>query len=256
MRISISVQVVREQRGSRPARRKLVAAALALAVLLPGVALASHTFTDVPTSSTFHNAIARVFGARITTGCSATLYCPKDPVSREQMAAFINRSAGRAAANTSQVMVPDTEAFTDVASLTITPGNVGGGTAIVVVTAQTYAYTVTSGVCPCTLVTRLKSTGDLYGVHSFTVMPDVGQSWGGTTYRLGNTSNTWAFQVPTGVEGTYTVQAAINSASGGSLTAHSALTAVYTPFGPNGGNDLFLPTLTAPVMEGLGSAAP
>ena len=50
-------------------------------------------FTDVPTSYWAWDWIARLFKAGITTGCSTDplLYCPEDPVTRAQMAAFLER---------------------------------------------------------------------------------------------------------------------------------------------------------------------
>ncbi len=48
-------------------------------------------FTDVAASEQFHNAIAKVFRAGITSGCGTGIYCPRDAVSRSQMAIFIAR---------------------------------------------------------------------------------------------------------------------------------------------------------------------
>jgi hypothetical protein len=67
------------------------AALLGAAVAFPLGVLASHQFSDVPTSSTFHEHIAAIRDAGVTTGCGINLYCPKDFVTREQMAAFLNR---------------------------------------------------------------------------------------------------------------------------------------------------------------------
>src|SRR5512134_17179 len=48
-------------------------------------------FTDVDTSSSFCTNVAWIKNRNITLGCTATLYCPNDPVTRLQMAAFLNR---------------------------------------------------------------------------------------------------------------------------------------------------------------------
>jgi hypothetical protein len=72
--------------------RRLAAIALAVALVLPtGGALASHQFSDVPTSHQFHNSIDAIADAGITTGCGGGRYCPNGLVTRGQMAAFINR---------------------------------------------------------------------------------------------------------------------------------------------------------------------
>jgi hypothetical protein len=67
-----------------------VVAAFTLGVPL-GIALASHQFSDVPTSSPYHGDIDALFDSGVTTGCGGGKYCPKEGVTREQMAAFLNR---------------------------------------------------------------------------------------------------------------------------------------------------------------------
>ena len=69
----------------------IAAAMLGAAVAFPLGVIASHQFTDVPDSSTYHDDIDAIRDAGITTGCALNLYCPKAYVTREQMAAFMNR---------------------------------------------------------------------------------------------------------------------------------------------------------------------
>jgi hypothetical protein len=60
--------------------------------------LAVHIFPDVPDGTTHAPAIERIAKAGITAGCGGTAnYCPSDPVTRDQMATFLNRSLGRVA---------------------------------------------------------------------------------------------------------------------------------------------------------------
>ena len=66
-------------------------------IVAPLTAIASHSFTDVPDSNTFHDDIAWLADAGVTKGCnppSNTQYCPDDEVTRGQMAAFMKRFAG------------------------------------------------------------------------------------------------------------------------------------------------------------------
>lgn len=49
-------------------------------------------FTDVQGSNIFFCAIAEAYFAGLTNGTTATTYSPNDPVTREQMAAFISRT--------------------------------------------------------------------------------------------------------------------------------------------------------------------
>jgi hypothetical protein len=57
-------------------------------------------FFDVPSSNQFFQAINNMYRSGITTGCPYPFYCPKDNVTREQMAAFLVRAVeGEPAAN-------------------------------------------------------------------------------------------------------------------------------------------------------------
>jgi hypothetical protein len=52
-------------------------------------------FADVPAGSTFADDVKRLAIAGITRGCNPpanTRYCPDDPVTRGQMAAFLDRA--------------------------------------------------------------------------------------------------------------------------------------------------------------------
>lgn len=67
-------------------------------------------FTDVPATHPFFKFVQKLRDLGITTGCSATQFCPNDPVTRSQMAAFIIR----ARYETTPYTYPGTPYFTDV----------------------------------------------------------------------------------------------------------------------------------------------
>jgi hypothetical protein len=72
-----------------PMTRAEMASFLARAIALPGTA--TNFFTD--DESSVHEAdINRVAAAGITSGCTPTTYCPSLNVTREQMAAFLERA--------------------------------------------------------------------------------------------------------------------------------------------------------------------
>lgn len=76
-------------------RVALIVAATAL-IVAPLTAVATHSFSDVPNDNTFHGNIEWLQQADVTRGCNPpanTRYCPKDNVTREQMAAFMQRLA-------------------------------------------------------------------------------------------------------------------------------------------------------------------
>ena len=51
-------------------------------------------FLDVPSNDPFYTDIGKLAARGVTLGCGSGNYCPNDPVSREQMAAFIMRAKG------------------------------------------------------------------------------------------------------------------------------------------------------------------
>jgi glucose/arabinose dehydrogenase len=76
-----------------PVTREQMAAFIirALGEFLPP-APPSQRFTDVPQENQFYDFIDRLWVRGITVGCGGTNYCPTDPVTRGQMAAFLVRA--------------------------------------------------------------------------------------------------------------------------------------------------------------------
>ena len=73
-------------------RLAILVATAAFTVGIPfGVAIAGIGFNDVSPTNPFINDIEAIAHAGVTTGCGGGNYCPKDNVTREQMAAFMNR---------------------------------------------------------------------------------------------------------------------------------------------------------------------
>ena len=197
MRVSISIELERPRVARH--RRRTAAAALLVAALLPVPALASHLFTDVPTAHTFHTAISRIKNAGITTGCSATTYCPSDPVTRGQMAGFLNRGLGRlgstaegANLNSSQSQVAGT--------ILIEAAGVAGGYQWVLLIGTVDATVYDVG-CPCQVELALKQNGAF--VNSALI--DVNAAGAEAAHENGTVMST--VLVPTGVTRTFTLEA-------------------------------------------------
>lgn len=55
---------------------------------------ATASFSDVPTSNPFFNDVEQLRKSGITSGCGGGNFCPDSPVTRGQMAAFLNRAFG------------------------------------------------------------------------------------------------------------------------------------------------------------------
>jgi Viral BACON domain/S-layer homology domain len=66
-------------------------------------------FLDVPSNDPFYNEIGKLSARGVTIGCGNGNYCPTDPVTREQMAAFIIRAKGEF-----NPPAPESQRFTDV----------------------------------------------------------------------------------------------------------------------------------------------
>lgn len=81
----------------RKPRLLVVATTVAALLAIPSsFVLASHDFSDVSTSAFYHNSVNAIANAGITAGCNraGTRYCPNDPVTRGQMAVFLDKLGG------------------------------------------------------------------------------------------------------------------------------------------------------------------
>jgi hypothetical protein len=109
------------------ARRGVLITGVVVALLaFPLGVIASHQFTDVPNSNPYHADIDAVADAGVTTGCGGGNYCPGAFVTREQMAAFMNR-LGALQAGKTPVTNAATSQSTDGWSLGCPTGTVLGG---------------------------------------------------------------------------------------------------------------------------------
>lgn len=78
-------------------KRSALIIAVAMLLVIPGVASATHIFTDVADGSTHAPGIEWVANAGVTAGCGdGSTYCPNDAVNRAQMATFMYRLSGNA----------------------------------------------------------------------------------------------------------------------------------------------------------------
>lgn len=124
----------RAPRVPRPSRPILMTIILTGLLAFPmGIALASHQFGDVPNSNPFHGDIDALVDNGVTAGCGNNNYCPKANVTREQMAAFMNRLGALAPGKTPVVNADRLDGYhaselvrsagtgTDTATLDLTP---------------------------------------------------------------------------------------------------------------------------------------
>lgn len=239
--------------SSRRVRRRrgplaLVAAALILA--LPAIAIASHQFSDVPTSSPFHTNIARLVGSGITAGCGSGRFCPKATVTREQMAAFMSRGLGRAALGTGTISMADAADFY-VGTVRIAIGGASGGTGFATVSADVNAVTDVPGLCPCRGSAFLVDLAT--GARSNTSVITLADDGFGDNIWSDNGVVSWVFAAPSNQARTYGLAVDLETTgvaprvTGGSIQGgptgtnaflFTTLTAEYSPFGSTGGSTL------------------
>lgn len=118
----------------RPRLKKVsmaTAIVLALTTVVSTAVIAAHTFpADVPDDNTFHDDIAWLAANDVTRGCNPPdndAFCPDDPVTREQMSAFLHRFAGAfgtvgdQVADTSDPVTVDSTDFVELATVTVAP---------------------------------------------------------------------------------------------------------------------------------------
>ena len=158
------IQVTIEAPTVRRPRRIVAALAIVLALVVPGVALASHVFADVPDSNAFHANITNLARAGVTAGCGGDNFCPSTVVTREQMAAFLNRGLGRATvADLSGAQISNVQGTT-FSSFTITPGipngAIPGAAQVVQVTAIMGLSLFNTTGCPCIYRAGILIDGD------------------------------------------------------------------------------------------------
>ena len=247
MQVSIQINATPPRWLASRRRRAVAIVGVAIALVVPGLALASHQFDDVPTASTFHTNVARVYGARITAGCAPDLYCPDDPVSRFQMEAFIARSAGRVETATMGFFTIGTDPNVVAGQVVIRAGDVPGGTANIVIQTDIGAYSYSA---PSDAIFRI----DLYRGGTF-----VANTWvtlpGRTTfdYAATNASVSQTVIVPTGVNQTFTVRV-YKLYGTASLTGFGTLTGIYAPFTGIGANPS-ISAVAAPQIPSAGDPA-
>lgn len=119
MKITIDVRWPRWLQARRRRTKVVIAGLVAAGIVAVPVAWASHDFTDVPTGHPFHSQISAVKTAGITGGKTCVppgtppTYCPGEAITREAMAAFVQRGMGRIGQDSSgTIAVP--QSFTGV----------------------------------------------------------------------------------------------------------------------------------------------
>ena len=186
-------------------KRLLTIVSLILAMVMAlglGAAWASDRFPDVPTSSPFHFAINKIADAGITGGFADGTFRPNADITRQAMAAQLERGLSSVAISDVETITTKTGATEVVGSVSLwVPGN--GGTQYVKVDAQTTLYG-TSAQCPCNIRSVVREVGGVTGGVTFDAHTNEQQSID-TSWVFETTSGLHTYEFVMGVSTTDTL---------------------------------------------------
>lgn len=242
-------------RRRSPRRRRVALAVVALAglLLVPVGVFATHQFTDVSTSNTFHASISKVRNAGITSGCTATKFCPADSVTRGQMAAFLARTAARAETGFFFGSALTTEEQS-LATFEVKAGEATGGTAAVTVVASVSVSIQDVTGCPCTAAFFIDSDSAPYtSFNQYATVTEANIDIESVAYGIATTSVTVLLQIPTGV--TETVYLVGYMVDGAPLEAWGEMVGTVALFDGLGNNVTVPIKTTGGATSGPGSRA-
>jgi len=207
--------------------------AVALTLGIPAGALANHRFTDVATGAFYHAAVSAIADAGITLGCGGTNFCPDDPVTRGQMAAFMHRSLSRVAFGSTGYISPNITVTPQViTSVTIKAGESAGGDVYVKVDGAYSAYLSSMTGCPCLVRFWLsKGTSSTeVSTNNFASLTTIIGS-----FAIDSGAVTMTAIVPSGSIATFNLNAQLYAGTGnGTVSGWGDVTAIYAPFGSQG----------------------
>ncbi len=223
-------------RLGRTGRIGLVAVLVGALTLVPAMVLGVViAFNDVPPSNAFYNDIQAIAAAGVTTGCGGGNYCPKDYVTREQMAAFMNRLGALQAGKTPVVNAARLGGHN--ASYFASGGYSTGFTTSVVLTASGETHELMSLSVPSgtyVVIARLQGiTGNDGGGNSFRYDCALGGAAGtidAPVYRVGETNSAENYLTyEGGYSGAGPITLTCRSANSHTLTAQSgSMVAIHT----------------------------
>jgi hypothetical protein len=190
---------------------------------LGGAAYASHQFSDVSNGHPFHEEIAAIADAGITTGFEDGTYRPSQPVSRGAMAAFMSRGFSRVVTATSSETMTS-NVVVPIVSVEIEPPGTPEGSGYVVVTGTGQVSAGTG--CPCTVRYTISTDTSLGAdfVHTTVGAPgEIAVGYEGLAVQE-------VFSVDGGAFTTFNLNVQVLDSDATALQGQGTITAVYVPF--------------------------
>lgn len=233
---------VRTRSGTALATSLVVAA-----IAVPSGVWAADSFSDVPTTNPFHDDIAAVAEAGVTSGFPDGTFRPSNTVTRQAMAAFVHRAAGRVAQGGSQATLNGVTP-TEIGVATVDAGAFGSGTGFVQLLGTAYAYVdnaADAATCPCTVQL------DLYSAKTrlATSYLQLGSTLDTRDVSLDAGSIQAVTPLAAGATRTYQLVARLFSPGSTDVGITGHLTATYVPFSGHG-NDSEVPLVACPRDDG------
>ena len=201
-----------------------------------GTALwASHQFDDVSSGHFYHADVTALHNAGITNGCDENSYCPTDPTSRGNMAAFLHRGLGRTAFGNSTADLASGVGVPASVSIKLggvnTPGTAQHGFVLLEGAVTVYASGDVSS-CPCEIEAFVYRLSDgRQGPSMWSQLP-AGKTAAGNTQVSVPVS--WVDRSVPGRTVDYGIAVYVNSGTPEGAVAEASLSATYVPFGSSG----------------------
>ena len=204
-------------------------------------------FPDVGASHPFATEIRNLANAGVTGGFPDATFRPGANVTRQSMAAFLNRGLSRAAyqsfgAGVSTEITGD-GTFISLPAVSIVPGAVGSGTNGFVIVTATIEADRNSDACHCSAAIFIQATRNNFANIEF--VGDTRNVDMSSTERFTELTtqavipvtagSTWRFRVRAANDTNGFDAAVTNTRFSGSMSA------VYVPYGPTGANTLIPP---------------
>ncbi len=214
-----------------------------LAILVPTTTFAVISpFNDVDGTNSFFGNIVNMYYSGISGGCGSGNYCPKDPVTREQMSAFLNRAAPRASSITFNFPLGSSTPATGTVVTSVSATSLKNEY-LFVSTAFYALVQSTAGTFPCESSYQIKVDGAVQSPTSMYVFADSQP----TNYYLSQLAG--QVMVPVG-PGSHAVQLIFGGIDTGACTTfpgRGSLTAQVIPFsGDLGSVSVLSPVSQAP----------
>ena len=151
--------------------------ALALTVCVAGANAATASFTDVPAENRFAESVTRVQESGIATGFPDGSFRPREPINRQQAAAWIDRSASRIALDWSgsgHVVLNAGNPLAVLTEIEVTSPAAVGGAGWVILEGGAGGVAVAAGDgCPCVVQLYVRDESDALLARSvLTVIED------------------------------------------------------------------------------------